>query len=353
MKFRRSQVLRSALGWGLVSSWPALGLGSQANQKTDPGHSNLEDPLPTWRSGPLKDSLLAFIAAAVTPGSARYIPPHHRIASFDHDGTLWCERPLVQGVFTLAYLQAQLGANPALAAQPLIASLLEAKESDFTDGPSAADLLLRLSLWITGNQLETQFRASVQEFLATAIHPDYGVSYGQLTYQPQLELLAYLRAQGFETWLCSGGDVDFMRQVCEPLYGITPRQVIGSCLQKEYRLVQGRGVIWRLPTIDHINDGEGKPVGLDRATGQVPVFACGNVRSGGDRAMLTYSQSSPYPSLQLLINHDDSDREFAYAEPDHASLTAAHQRGWHVVSMKRDWLQIFAHPATRPNSPPS
>ncbi len=332
MRLRRSRLLHSAgsFALSLLLPKPALSVSYVA-----------ADPLPSWRSGNLKKTIFNFVQRACTLGSPDYIPPIDRIAIFDNDGTLWCEQPLVQAMFTLAYLKTQIADHPDLAAKPMVADFLELNPIDLSYQQSATDHLLRVALWVTGNMTQAHFVEAVNQFFATAVHPHYGRAYSQLIYQPQLELLNYLQAHGFQTWLCSAGDVDLMRQISWPMYGIPPQQVIGSALEKDYRQVEGRREIWRRPMVDLINDQEGKPVGIERAIGKPPVLACGNVRSGGDIAMLTYSQGSPYNSLQLLVNHDDQDREFVYSEPDHASLLAAQQQGWSVISMQKDWLKIF------------
>lgn len=298
------------------------------------------DPLPSWQEGPVKSAILDFVQQATSEGSDGYIPPRDRIATFDNDGTLWCEQPLAQGMFVISQVKARVERQPELADQPVVRALLNQDKSYFAQ-PEARAELLKVLATVSANMGQEEFECQAQSFLETATHPQYAVKYTELGYQPQLELLAYLRANGFQTWICTGGGIDFVRLISESMYGIIPQQVIGSSLEKEYRLVDGKNVIWRLPKIDLINDKEGKPVGMDRAIGQPPVFACGNVRSGGDIAMLTYSQSASYPTFQLLINHDDEEREFAYSEADNASLNAAQEKDWNVVSMKADWLQVF------------
>jgi len=299
------------------------------------------DPLPSWQEGPVKSAILDFVQQAKTEGSDGYIPPRDRIATFDNDGTLWCEQPLPQGMFIISQVKARVERQPELADRPVVRALLNQDKSYFAQPEARAELLKVLAA-VSANMPQEEFERQAQAFLETATHPQYGVKYTELGYQPQVELLAYLRANGFQTWICTGGGIDFVRLISESMYGIIPQQVIGSSLEKEYRSVDGGSVIWRLPKLDLINDKAGKPVGIDRAIAQPPVFACGNVRSGGDIAMLTYSQSAPYPTFQLLINHDDQEREFAYSEADNASLNAAQEKGWNIVSMKTDWRQVFA-----------
>jgi hypothetical protein len=172
-----------------------------------------------------------------------------------------------------------------------------------------------------------------------ARHPKLDRPFTEITYQPMLELLAYLRRNGFQTWLCSGGTIDFMRAFAPQIYGVPVEQIIGSELKRESRMEGGRLVVWRLPEIDAINDKEGKPVGIDRQIGKRPVFVAGNVLSGGDIAMMEYSKGRAGPSFQLLINYDDDAREFAYAEKNNASLDAAKKYGFTVANIKSDWKQ--------------
>jgi hypothetical protein len=184
----------------------------------------------------------------------------------------------------------------------------------------------------------------VRRFFATARHPKLGLPFTALAYRPMVELMAFLGQHGFKVFVSSGGGVDFMRVVSQQMYGVPPEQVIGTALEKEPRQQGQQTVLWRKPIIETINDQEGKPVNIDRHIGRRPLLAAGNVRSGGDIAMLSYSQLPGRPSLQLLINHDDAAREFAYGESDGASLAAAARHGWQVVSMKHDWRVVFAAP---------
>jgi phosphoserine phosphatase len=304
-------------------------------------------PLPSWQDGAVKTALLDYVRQVTTAGSEGFIPPRDRIATFDNDGTLWCEQPYGQAMFVLGKVQEQVATQPELAENPVVKALMTKDRAYFAD-PDALRALIQLLVTVSAGMTQTEFDRQASQYLATSQHPTYGVKYTDLGYQPQQELLDYLSANGFQTWICTGGGIDFVRLVSESMYGIPPYRVIGSAIKKDYRITDGRYDLWRLPELDLLNDKDGKPVGIDRAIGQPPVFACGNVRSGGDIAMLTYSQSAPYPSLQLLINHDDGDREFAYSEPDNASLTAARQYGWQVVSMKNDWRTIFATNVSKP-----
>lgn len=334
MKIKRSHFLKLSLIAGLTPTLTML-------IKSSPALASITDPLPAWQAGPVKTAILDFVAQATQAGGAGYIPPGDRIATFDNDGTLWCEKPLPQGLFVIERLNAQVETQPELADQPVVVALQQGNLGYFSNPNAIAELIEVLGI-VSANMPQATFDQQAMEFLGRATHPQFGVKYTALGYVPQLELLTYLRANGFQTWICSGGGIDFIRQFSESMYDIAPQQVIGSSIEKEYRLVDDQKVIWRRPEIDLVNDKEGKPVGIDRAIGQPPVLACGNVGAGGDIAMLTYSQSSPYPSLQILINHDDDLREFAYSEANNASLDAASANGWQVVSIKNDWSAVFS-----------
>jgi hypothetical protein len=181
----------------------------------------------------------------------------------------------------------------------------------------------------------------VKDWVATAKHPTTGRHYTEMVYQPMLELLAYLRTNGFKTFIVSGGGIEFMRPWTEKVYGIPPEQVVGSCIKTKFEIRDGQPVLVRLPELNFNDDKEGKPVGINQHIGRKPVLSGGNVFSGGDIAMLRYCQSHPGATLQLMVNHDDAVREFAYAEPDNASLQAATANGWTVVNMKNDWTTVF------------
>ena len=186
---------------------------------------------------------------------------------------------------------------------------------------------------------EDEFESDVKDYFTTAIYPGRNVPISQIIYQPQLELLRYLRANGFKTYICTGGTVEFVRGVSEQLYGIPKEQVIGTTFK--YKFIDSTLSIMREPSAALINDKEGKPVGIQMHIGKRPVLACGNEGGGGDIAMLKYSQGSKYPTLQLIVNHDDAAREYAYQEKDNASLNAARRNKWQVISMKNDWKKIF------------
>ena len=201
-------------------------------------------------------------------------------------------------------------------------------------------VLLQLLAATHTGMTENEFESSVKEFFATALYPGRNVPVSQITYQPQLELLNYLRANGFTTFICTGGTVEFVRGISQKLYGIPKYQVIGTTFK--YSFIDSSVSIMREPAAALINDKEGKPVGIQMHIGQRPVFACGNEGGEGDIAMLKYCQGSKYPSLQMLIDHDDAEREFSYEEKTNASLNAAAKNKWVVVSMKNDWKTVFS-----------
>ena len=304
--------------------------------------SESEDPLPSWADGPVKASILAFVSDVTKEGGSKFVPAEERIAVFDNDGTLWCEQPVVQIAFLMHELKKHEADHPEWkTTQPFKAALegdMAYLEKDLHGDKKG---LMQLFAATHFGMSQKDFEAAVASFFATAKHPKYDRPFTELTYQPMLELLAYLRANGFETWICSGGGIYFMRVITEEIYGIPPQQVIGSHAKTVFSVVDGVSTFAREAGNVVVNDRAGKPVGIDLHIGRQPIFAAGNVRSGGDIEMLTHCQGSPHASLQLLVNHDDAEREYAYAEKDGASLKAAEANGWQVVSMKQDWARVF------------
>jgi hypothetical protein len=320
----------------------ACSRGNAARQLLDASPDASPDPLPSWNEGRTKSASVDFVARVTTPGGRDFSPVERRIATFDNDGTLWPEVPIVQVAFVQGKLKAAVAKDPTLAQrQPFKAALAGDLGYLVEAGEPALVELLGVT---SANMTDEQFGREARNFFAEARHPKFGVPYTDLAYRPMVELLEYLRAHGFETFISSGGGMDFMRLVSKLMYGIPPENVIGSRLKKEFRVDGERPVLWRTPDIAAINDKETKPVNIDAHIGKRPLMAAGNVRSGGDIAMLEYSQPPGRTSLQLLVNHDDAEREFAYGEKNQASLTAAREHGWHVVSIKRDWRTVFALP---------
>jgi phosphoglycolate phosphatase-like HAD superfamily hydrolase len=302
--------------------------------------ADAKDPLPSWNDTPPKQAILDFVRRTTDPRSADFTAPVDRIATFDNDGTLWVEKPLPNEVyFTLARVKELAARDPSLAERQPFRAALAGDAAYFQQAGAKAIVELFVATH-TGSSQE-DFAVQVREFLARGAHPKLRRPFTSLAYRPMLELLGWLRANGFQTWICSGGDADFMRVFAHQVYGIPSQCVIGSEVKREARRDGGRLLVWRLPALDAINDKDGKPVGIDRQIGKRPLIAGGNVLSGGDIAMMEYSRGRKGPSLQLLIDHDDEQREFAYAEKDGASLNAAREHGFNVVSIRKDWRTIF------------
>jgi hypothetical protein len=295
------------------------------------------DPLPSWNDGTLKQAIIHYVNKVTDTASGSFIPVTDRIATFDNDGTLWAERPYVQELFAFFMAKKMMQANPALTQKQPFKALATGDKSYFEKGGEKVMVQL-LAATHTGTT-EDEFESAVKEFFATARYPKPEVPIADIIYQPQIELLNYLRSNGFKTYICTGGTVEFVRGVSQELYGIPKEQVIGTSFK--YLFVDSNNSILREPVLNHFNDKTGKPAGIQLHLGQRPVFACGNEGGEGDIAMLTYSQGSKYPSFQLIVNHNDSIREFSYQEKDNASLNAAAKNNWHVVDMKNDWKKIF------------
>ncbi|MCP9797541.1 HAD family phosphatase [Cyanobium sp. Lug-B] len=301
------------------------------------------DPLPSWREDSVKTRLLEFVAAVSTPGAPGWVAPQERIAVFDNDGTLWSEQPMyVQLAFALQRARSLVAERAELASHPLVAAAL-ADDIDALMGHGLRGLLELAALTHAG-MADAAFSGLARDWLREARHPQLGVPYTGLVYQPMLELLAFLRARGFRSWIVTGGGVEFVRVFAEATYGIPPDRIIGSTLQLRYGEENGQPTVWREPVVDAINDGDAKPLGIARAIGRRPIAAFGN--SDGDLAMLRWTTAGPGQRLALLLHHDDGEREVAY---DRASrfgrldkgLDLARRHGWCLVSLRRDWDRIF------------
>lgn len=300
--------------------------------------SSPKDPLPSWNDGALKQSIIAFVKGATESASKSFIPAEDRIATFDNDGTLWAEKPIVQVMFAMQRVKKMVEANPALAKKQPFMAIVTGDKSYFEKGGEKA--LFEVILATHTGMTEESFDSAVNEFFSTYKYPKYDVSIKGIRYQPQLELLAYLRANEFKTFMCTGGTIDFIRNVAPEYYGIAKEQVMGTTFT--YTFSDSTRQLMRTAPIALINDKKGKPVGIEVHVGKHPVFAAGNVGNEGDIQMLEFCQASKYPSFQLMVNHDDSTREFLYGEKTNASLNASSKNNWHVVSMKNDWKEIFA-----------
>ncbi len=310
---------------------------NSAEQISESGKNSSADPLPSWNDGALKQSIVNYVKDVSDSNSKNFIPVADRIATFDNDGTLWAERPYVQELFAFYMVKKMVEAKPELALKQPFKAVVEKDKTYFEKGGEKA-LIQLLAVTHTGTT-EDEFESAARDFFANATYPHFNVPVSQIVYQPQIELLNYLRANGFKTFICTGGTIEFVRGISQQLYGIPKDQVIGTTFK--YKFVDSNRTVMREPALDIFNDKEGKPVSIQVHIGQRPVFACGNEGGEGDIAMLKYCQSSKYSSFQLLVNHDDSTREFSYQEKTNASLNAAAKNNWHVVSMKNDWKQVF------------
>lgn len=301
------------------------------------------DPLPSWNDGKAKQSVLAFVEKVTKPGSPDFVPVAERIATFDNDGTLWVEQPMyTQLAFALDRVKALAGKHPQWKEkQPFQAALAgDLKEVAAAGEKGLLELVMATHAGMTAEEFETV----VKDWLATARHPRFKRPYTECVYQPMLELLTFLRASGFKTFIVSGGGVEFMRPFTEKVYRIPPEQVVGSTIKTKYELRDGKPVLLRLPELDFIDDKAGKPVGISKFIGRRPIMAVGN--SDGDFEMLEWTTSGKGPRLSLLVHHTDAEREYAYDRQSHfgrldKGLDEAPKRGWIVVDIKKDWQVVF------------
>src|SRR5580692_3082805 len=267
------------------------------------------DALPSWTNGNTKQSIVAFVEKVTSPGSPDFVPVAERIAAFDNDGTLWCEQPMpVQFYFALDRVKALAPQHPEWKTQEPFASLLK---GDLKTALAGGDHSIIELLMATHTGMTTvEFEQIVKDWIATAKHAKSGKLYTEMVYQPMLELLVYLRANGFKTFIVSGGGIEFMRPWAEKVYGIPPEQVIGSSAKTQFEMRDGKPVLVRLPELNFIDDKAGKPVGINQHIGRRPIAAFGN--SDGDRQMLEYTQGGGGSRFMLLVFHDDATREYAY-----------------------------------------
>jgi phosphoserine phosphatase len=301
------------------------------------------DPLPSWNEGAARTAIVDFVDKVTDPASPGFVPAPERIAVFDNDGTLWSEQPVyVQFAFIIDRVKALSAQHPEWKdTQPFKAALEGDLKTLAASGPRG---LAELTAATHAGMTVTEFETIVADWLATARHPRYDRPYTELAYQPMLELLAYLRAHGFKTYIVSGGGIDFMRPWAQRVYGIPPEQVVGSSIEIKFEMRDGEPVLMREPQIRFVDDKAGKPVAIHFHIGRRPLAAFGN--SDGDLQMLQYTTAGAGPRFGLLVHHDDAHREVAY-DRDSAvgkldkALDAAKKNGWAVVSMKNDWKTVF------------
>jgi len=302
------------------------------------------DPLPSWNDGPAKQSIINFVTKVTKAGSPDFVPAPERIATFDNDGTLWSEQPMYfQLLFTVDRVKALAPQHPEWQTQEPFASLLKGDMKGVMAGGEKA--LLELVMATHAGMTTEEFDKTVKDWLATARHPKTGKRYTEMVYQPMLEVLTYLRANGFKTFIVSGGGIEFMRPWTEKVYGVPPEQVVGSSIKTQWETRSGKPALVRLPEINFIDDKTGKPVGINSHIGRRPISAFGN--SDGDRQMLEWTQAGDGARLMVLVHHDDAKREWAYGPESKigtfsdALMAEAKKQGWTVVSMKNDWIRIY------------
>ncbi|MEI9991705.1 MAG: HAD family hydrolase [Rhizomicrobium sp.] len=308
------------------------------------------DPLASWNDGATKTRIESFVAAAVTPGGPGFIAPDDRVAVFDNDGTLWAEQPAYfQLQFAIDRIKVLAPQHPEWKTEQPFKAVLD---GDLKRVAASGEKGLAALVMATHTGMTTgQFAAAVTNWLASARHPTLRRPYTDLVYQPMLDLLVYLRASRFKTFIVSGGTVDFMRAFAQTVYGIPPEQVIGTTFATQYVLdADGTPALVRQPRIDFIDDGPAKPSAIYRIIGRRPVFAFGN--SDGDREMLEWTMGGPGPRFAGLVHHTDAVREFAYDRTSKIgrldkALDEALARGWTVVDMRRDWRVVFPPTAAR------
>jgi hypothetical protein len=301
------------------------------------------DPLPSWNDGPNKKAILDFVARVTKEGGPEFVPVPDRIAVFDNDGTLWTEQPMyVQMAFVLDRIKALLPKHPDWKEKHPFKAVLS---GDLKALAAAGEKgLVELVTATHAGMTPDDFEKTVKDWLATARHPRFKRPYTELVYQPMLELITYLQANGFKTYIVSGGGIEFMRPWVAKVYGIPPEQVVGSSIKVKYELRDGKPVLMRLPEINFIDDKAGKPVGIQQFIGRRPVAAFGN--SDGDYEMLRWTTAGTGARFGLIVHHTDAEREYAYDRNSHfgrlvKALDEAPRWGWIVVDMKNDWKVIY------------
>jgi hypothetical protein len=329
-----SQLLIAAL---LFSCQPH---GSRLEESPE---KQVNDPLPSWNEGSSRQALVQFVKVVTDPDGDYFIPVEERIAVFDNDGTLWSEKPLYfQLYFIFDRIRQLAPQHPEWMDNDLFKAVLANDLQTVME--SGVQGLLSLAMVTHSGMTSEEFETEVKTWMATAKHPETGKLFTEMVYLPMLELLDFLRANGFKTYIVSGGGIDFMRPWTAEVYGIPPEQVIGSSIQSEFVVKDSGPAIVKLPAINFINDKEGKPVGIHQHIGRRPVAAFGN--SDGDLAMLQWTAAGKGRRLMVYIHHTDADREWAYDRDSpighlDKGLDEAMEKGWTIVDMKKDWNKVY------------
>jgi phosphoserine phosphatase len=315
-------------------TWLTLGAGCV---------SNAADPLPSWNNGPSKTAILNFVAAVTDKSGKDYVKPADRIATFDNDGTLWVEYPMyTQLLFAFDRVKQLAPQHPEWKTKQPFKAILEGDMK--TVGAAGMKGLMEIVMATHSGMPAAEFEKTVSQWLATHKQPKFQRLYTECAYQPQLDLLAYLRANQFKTFICSGGGMAFMRPMTQKAYGIPPEQVVGSSIVSEFQIKNGKPVLVRMPKIDFVNDKAGKPVGIYQHIGQRPILAFGN--SDSDTQMIQYTKAGDGLRLGLFLHHTDAEREYAYDRKSHVGtldkvLDMAVDNDWIIVDMKKDWKEVF------------
>ena len=329
MKMKRNLLIVFALGFVLFTLNLAI--------------AQTADPLPSWNDGQAKQSILTFVAKITKKASPDFVPAAERIATFDNDGTLWAEQPMYfQLLFALDRVKMLAPQHPEWKEKEPFASLLKGDVQAALAGGEHA--ILEIFMTTHAGMTTEEFEKVVKDWIATATHPSTKRLCTEMVYQPMLEVLAYLRANGFKTFIVSGGGIEFMRPWTEKIYGIPPEQVIGSSIKTKFEMRDGKPVLVRLPELNFIDDKEGKPVGINQHIGRRPIAAFGN--SDGDLQMLQWTTAGQRPGFALYVHHTDAEREWAYDRKSSIGrldkgLDEAMAKGWTVVDMKQDWKVIY------------
>ena len=324
----------------IITSFSSCNENTQGSQKKKSAET---DPLPSWNDGPSKNAIISYVQDVTNKGSENFIPILERISTFDNDGTLWSEQPVYFQLFFAFDRIKELAANHPewKTEQPFKAVLDDDMEALAKQGYNGLLQLLKVSHAGTNTEV---FETIVKNWIQTAKHPTKEVSYDKLVYQPMLELLDYLRANNFKTYIVSGGGIDFMRAIVTEVYGIPEEQIIGSRIKTSFDYNNGDPEIIRLAEVENVDDKDGRPLNIQKIIGKKPVFAAGN--SDGDIQMLQWTDSNKFKSLKILVHHTDSIREWAYDRDSHIGrldkgIEESQAKGWNLVDMKSEWKVIY------------